>query len=51
MNRAPYNDQYPSQHSNPIVPAHFESLKNMEAYLRVIAPFDRVMIRVSKAGS
>ena len=46
-----YNNQYPSQHTNPKVPAYFESLKDMDAHLRVTASFDRVMTRVSKTGS
>jgi hypothetical protein len=33
------------------VPAYFESLKHMEAYLKVTAPFDRVVTRVYLAVS
>jgi len=47
----PYFGQYTSQHRSGKLPPYFASLKDMETFSTVMAPFEGVVTRVSKAGS
>jgi len=47
----PYFGQYTSQHRSGKLPPYFASLKDMETFSTVMAPFEGVITRVSKAGS